>query len=184
LNWGGLLTFETFLRGESSAQVPFNLDHVDYGSAVEYYVSLFGAPNVRVIPQELLAEDAQRFADETCSFLGVEPFPLSPARRKAANVSFTVNFCRYKRLTNFVTQSKFNRDAFFPHYKTLRNPVAKRLHPEALAQALASVEEMLGRHRTLMTDQWKQKISEYYREGNQRLQRWVAHDLAHYGYPM
>lgn len=184
LNWGGLLTFETFLKGESFAQVPFNLDHVEYASVAEYYVSLFGAPNVRIIPQELLAADSQRFADEICEFLAIQRLPLNQNRRKPANTSFTARYCRYKRLVNFVTRSKFNPDAFFPNYKDVRHPLGRLLHPEASAKALASLEEKLGGGRTLMTEKLEPAICDYYRESNQRLQRLVSHDLAHYGYPL
>lgn len=184
LRWGGLLTMSSFLNYKTTQHVHFRLPHAEFLRVVQYYAQLFGTENLKVLPFELLAEKPQVFCDEITGFIGAAPYTLQERDKKPANVGFSDNFCRYRRVLNHFVKTPFNPDAFYPRYQEHGRGLAQAIHPEVLAQKVADLEEKLGRRRTLLTPAQRKMIAEYYAPSNRILQSYMTQDLGAYGYPV
>ena len=174
---GGICTMEEYLRPPRDGKIPlFDLNHFRYHALVEYYVRLFGARHVLVLPYELLLRDRDGFVRQMLEYIDLDDFPL-PAQGldRRINVSPTDVQVRLMRWVNRLSGGSTL------HPVRPRAPrLAKRLFRLARAVGTTDAAKRLD-------GRFHQRAAlvaggDRYVRSNRILQRYVACDLRSLGY--
>ena len=87
-------------RGAQSYRATFRLDHLEFDLMYDLFADRFGARNVLILPQELLAENPQAYFDRLFGFLGAAwTDPLPGVREQKSQAHLTL---RARRRINAV----------------------------------------------------------------------------------
>ncbi len=163
---------------------------------VRNYVDHFGRDNVTVLPYELLRRDQPAFLNRLAAAINVEPF--HPALNYEENRSYSWLSCRIALLLNrFVrVEGDGSRVLQFIPNKPLSRLLRKKPAEGGLDKILRAINRRLTlRHvlqngvdrvvyvrRNLISKKKRERIMEFHRESNARLDREFNLDLKLYGY--
>lgn len=130
---GGTGDLHAMLREARHHPDPHPPESWHYDSVIELYQRAFGAPNVIVMPYELLRDDAGAFTSTLSARLGIEPHP--PMRERVNESLSPVEMVWYPRLTRLMrripSRRLFNRYILAALRNELRVPIAmlNRIRP-------------------------------------------------------
>lgn len=145
------------------------IGHVDYFKTIDYYRRLFGKENVCVLPLELFAADKAQYLERLAAFLGID----------AAEALATVGDAHEKR--------DVEPDVLgFEQFKTRWFPISRLPFGAALLKPFYVVKRTLTKTPDIavIPAPWRERLSDFYREGNRRLNRDFDLRLEAYGYPI
>jgi len=150
------------------------LAHLEYAQTIEILGSVFGEKSVGVFLFEQLVEDADKFVESLCRFIGVDP---EKGVRLAAG----------KRENNRLTTAQIDR--IKTTEKSLLRSTLFRFSPRTLRQRILGPRVTKGgpaapAARVRIPAHWQERFVELTRAGNRRLmERWNL-PLDRYGYPL
>jgi Sulfotransferase domain len=175
-----------------------NIDvkQINLYSYVRNYVQHFGKDNVTVLPYELLRRDQSAFLNRLAAAINVAPF--QPAVHHEENRSYSWLSCRIALgLNRFVrVEGDGSRVLQFIPNKPLSRLLRKEPAEGGLDKILRAINRRLTlRHvlqngvdrvvyvrRNLISQKKRERIMEFHRESNARLDREFNLDLKLYGY--
>ena len=161
----------------------FDLNHYRYHRLAGYYVRLFGAANVLVLPYERFTTTPQDFVRQIIHFCGLETSEEGLNKlpyTKRENVALSSFSVFIKRRTNilFTQRGHLNHWVLFP---IIRQSKSRRLFyrlDRVLPQPIKTMFEQAS-HETIAAI-----AGERYRESNSLTSKMFNLDLAQYGYDM
>ena len=173
---GGICSFDEYVAPPRDGRMPlFRLENFCYHRLVEYYVELFGAPRVLVLPYELLQQDRAGFARRVLDYIGLDGLELpEQGLHTRMNVSLTDLQTRLKRRVNLLSVG----DSLYP------------VRPRApwLAARLFGVIDRLGdtnighRPSGRFRERAASAAGDLYVASNRKLQCYVPCNLGSLGY--
>lgn len=147
------------------------LSHLDYARTIEILANVFGKDAIGVFLFEQLVENADRFVQSLCRFLGVDP---AEGVRLAAG----------KRANDRLSTAEIDRIRAME--KSFLGSTVFRFASKALRRRMLGIRttKPSPAARAHVPPPWKERIAEMTRQGNRRLmQRWNL-PLESYGYPL
>lgn len=186
VNAGGSCSLKGYLQPPHNRFAPlplFDPNHFRYHRLAGYYVRLFGAANVLVLPYELFTSTPQDFVRQIIDFCeletseeGLKKLPYTK-RENAALSSFSVFI---KRRTNILFTQKGHLNPWVLY------PIISRKKSKHLFYAL---DRVLPQKIKSMFDQASQETiaaiaGDRYRESNSLISEMFNLDLAQYGYEL
>ena len=172
---GGVLSVQDFLESDCH-HLRFSLGSLRYDRLVEYYIKLFGKEKVLVLPFELMCSDIQGFSDAVCDFAEVPHVTLDAAAKKYVRSGLSARHCEFVRRLNILRNS-----TFVPWGFLRRGPATSLLNPFRIGEKILDKIVEASGSGELFTAEEKQKIRDYFRAGNQKLEA-LFPQLAKYGY--
>ena len=197
---GGICSFEEYVAPPRDGRMPlFRLENFCYHRLVEYYVALFGAGRVLVLPYELLQGDRAGFARRVLDYIGLVEVQLPATRGPSTragrrtdhigpdglylpaqgldarvNVSLTDLQTRLKRWVNLLSVG----DSLYP---------VRPRAPWLLARLFGLIDRLgttnIGRRPSgRFRERAARAAGDRYVSSNRRLQRHVPCDLGSLGY--
>lgn len=151
----------------------FDPDAYQFDRLVRFYVELFGARNVLVLPQELLRKDQAQFLHMLGAFVGRDLRDMRGGK-EGRNVSPGAGGMRFLRIGNRFAPSAFNETAP-PGASWLLSTVFRSLGYRQSGLFSADVSRMA---------QLLDRFDGYYRESNLLLQQYCPVDLAALGFDL
>jgi len=177
---GGVLSVQDFLKSDCH-HLRFSLDSLRYDRLAEYYIKLFGQERVLVLPFELMCSDIQGFSDAVCDFLEVPHVMLDAEAKKYVRSGLSARHCEFVRRLNTLRKSTFVPWGVIPRGTSASTSKLGLLNPFRLGEKILDrIVEASGAGELFNTDE-KQKIREYFRVGNKKLET-LFPGLAPYGY--
>jgi hypothetical protein len=173
-----------FLREEGDTGL---FEKLEYDRLVEYYMSLFGADNVLVLPLELLKTDPAGFHEKIAELLPVDQIPFK--RKKVVNestkLSIVIHFWRpinflFNGLLKFLQAFHIETQEEYP-YQRLRYAFYR--FKQRVTRQLNRGFRTSGR-LCIPPDIEEAVLLTRYQESNGRLEKLTNLDLRSLGYPV
>lgn len=175
----GALNGRPFLRASRS----WILRQYLYSTLVGLYREVFPEATIKVLPLEMLESDASGFAEQLADFLGIDVAETDAlirlAERRNDSVRLQARFQRGQRMRPLRRMYHAVRKRYFPEFRIR----------EALPWVDAAVDGAASRGESasaasILSDESRASLAEYYRPDNRRLCEMTGLDLEQYGYPL
>lgn len=143
---------------------------LDYYTYARNYAALFGRPNVKILPYEMMRAEPRRFHGQIAEFLGVEPY--EPPAGGAVNRSYSLLSCHLAQ--------RLNRFARVPWREQRPWQV---IPPKPLQYALENIVDRVHYKKgNFISAEKRRRIMEIHHDSNRRLAAEHDLDLQRYGY--
>ncbi|SEA76819.1 hypothetical protein SAMN05421743_10825 [Thalassobacillus cyri] len=177
---GGTFSVEKYLfnnNGLPHRQPRFQFAHFEYDRLVEYYINLFGRENVFVYLYEDFKQD-KSFYNDMLEEMGLSSIDnikkMSSDIKNPSYSEFSLAVAKY--FNRFYGEDPINRRCIV-HIPYLYKIVKKLLFNYELKVRKKSPGSVLD-------EDTKHYIEDYYRESNRRLMELIAQDVTRYHYPV
>jgi hypothetical protein len=177
---GGVLSMSEFLTADDH-HLQFDIDCLQYDRLVGYYIQLFGRKNVKVLPFELLAADAQAFSNAVCDVAGVPHLTLTAGDQDYVRRGYGARECALVRRINVLRKSTFIPAGFYQKPNNTTKSRLGILNPYPWANSLASIADRVLGPGKLLSAEEKARLTEHFRASNEALAS-LFPILADYGY--
>lgn len=177
---GGIGSVKLFLGLRPVGRTHFSLNYLRYDRAVGYYRALFGEDSVYVCLYEELLESPDTFLRGLSDFLGIDGFDVDErSMRKKENPGFSAFSTAVARVANRFLYSDFNRLPLVP--PGLVSVPGMRAF---LKRADTALFGRLFPAKSVIDQNTRVFLEDYYRSGNRALAEELGLPLAQYGYPV
>jgi hypothetical protein len=175
---GGVSKFENFIN---DSRFSFKINHLNFSTLIKYYSDLFGKENVLILTNEELRTKEQQTVRKLESFTNSKYEDNGRALNpRQSNRSISSASLKLLRMTNHFTRSPFRpSNLILPKQVTtwkLRYMLQRFLDPYIVAK--------LFRNHSLIKEDIRIKLEDYYREGNREVRDEFGIDLAEFNYPI
>jgi hypothetical protein len=157
-------------RKEPGSFIPLGLHFLKYDALVRFYIELFGAENVLVLPYELLRDNQAAFVNRILRHSGLQA--VAQLERSRDNVSESIPALSFRRRLNWLTNyfggtSNLGRRTLVQMAEQLDRCIPGKVRKDTYESALS-----LATHY----------FPERFCESNRRLQQYMDTDLVRYRY--
>ncbi len=177
---GGFGSVKSFLGLRPAGRAHFSLNYLRYDRAAGYYRALFGEDSVYVCLYEELLQSPDAFLRGLSDFLGIDGFDVDQrSMGKKENPGFSAFSTAVARVANRFLHSDFNPLPLVPP-RLVGVPGMRAF----LKRADTALFGRLFPAKSVIDQNTRVFLEDYYRSGNRALAGELGLPLAKYGYPL
>jgi len=171
---GGVLSFEKFFRnGNLFVENYFSLNQFEYWKLIQLYCSFFGKENVCILPLEHFTRNKKSYLKK----IEIEEsvYNSNPVHNKGiSNLSLKI-----MRFSNHFTHS------YFKPSNLISNKISSYKVQKILSKTIDPLAfKFSANKKSIISENNKEPIFQYYKDGNQKLNQYYHLNLKDYNYPL